>query len=139
MTRFKEFAERKQRLVEEEEVSVSLLRNLMDILRDFVESETKVSEDDQKQIIKNMKVSQESVNGGKTFTATSFYMEDDETKKEIEIKVEISSNIEAGDIEEEPVEAEPEPEEVEAEVEGGEEEEDEEVPESFEKFKEGKI
>lgn len=140
---FTKFVEEKKRLEESRKVSVSLMKNLMDLLRDYVDSELSLSSDERTQVVSNMKIEQLGEDGNKTFEASSFYMENDEIKKEINITIEITSDMfvetldggmdEPMDLPDEEGEEEPTDEEE------TEEEEEEEVPESFTEFRNKKL
>ena len=144
---FSEFKKQKILAEEKKQVSVSLMRNLMDILKDYVSSEFKVSSDDRAKILSNMKISQEATADGRVFNANSFYMEDDETRKDVGITIEIRTTAETEDdeptIEEPSSEETPEIEDEETGETGDDEkeveEEYEEFTESFTEFKNKKL
>lgn len=77
-----------------EEVSGNLLKNLIDILHDYVNSEFMVSDDEKNQIINNMKIKLDKHNKGvwkkgPRFVATSEFVKDDTNKRDVEIGIEI--------------------------------------------------
>jgi hypothetical protein len=90
---FKDFVSSKLN-EEAKKISSNLLKNLIDILRDYVSSEFDLSEDQKIQIINNMKISLEEhdrgvIKKGPKFVATSTYNETEDKETQVEIVVEI--------------------------------------------------
>jgi hypothetical protein len=141
MGEFKNFINEKI-LSEQKQVSGNLLKNLIDIIRDFVHSEYETLSDDIKnQIINNMKISIEDSDNGSKFVASSHYVEGEGEKTPIDITIDITSTYSGG---QEETPAETNPEEViddtavdpEAEAE---KDTKEEVEETFTEFKNNKL
>jgi len=137
---FTKFVNNKLLTEEAKEVSVSLTKNIIDILREYVISEYDVSEDEKAQILNNMKIGLEEhdkgiLKNGPRFIATSTYKEGEDDNVPVEIVIEIVTEKIGAKQSEEPAEvpSEPAPEEIEGE------EETEEVEESFAKFADKKM
>jgi len=139
MGKFTDFITEKKRLEESQGVSGNLLKNLIDILHDFVQSEFDLSDDAKGQIISNMKISMEDIDKGSKFVAESYYIEGENEKKPVSIDIGITSDqADAKDGElTEPV---ADPEETEEAFDNDEDVvEDEEFNETFQDFKNKKI
>lgn len=92
---FTDFITNKNKLTEEaKKVSTALLKNLIDIINDYVVTEYDISDTQKKQIVDNMKVAMEEhnkgvVKRGPRFMATSYYDASDTETEEVEISIEI--------------------------------------------------
>jgi hypothetical protein len=90
----KEFMDKK--LEESVDVSGNLLKNLIQLIGDYVNSEYMISDDEKKELIDNLKIRAESHNKGvwekgPKFVATSIYKKDGKINQNIEILVEITT------------------------------------------------
>jgi len=122
---FKEFADNKlgNKILKEEtkKVSSNLLKNIIDVIKEYVVTEFDLSEDEKMQVINNMEIGVEShdkgvLKGSPRFIATSTYNESEGESVPVEIFVEISTEKLGGQSEVEPSEEPDIPEDV-----GGEE------------------
>jgi len=135
MGAFKEFANEKLLKEEEKQVSGNLLKNLIDILHDYIGSEFDLSDDAKTQIINNIKIGLEKQEKGPRFIGTSYYLDGEGEKSPVEIVIDISTEKLGGNggnkINKPSVEPEPdeEPETTEEEY----------VEESFNEFKTKKL
>ncbi|MFW6272625.1 MAG: hypothetical protein ACOC2U_02455 [bacterium] len=78
------------------QVSSNLLKNIIDVIKEYVATEYDLSEDEKMQIINNMEVGIEEhdsgvLKNGPRFIATSIYSESEGESVPVEIKVEITT------------------------------------------------
>ena len=137
---FSTFANDKLLTEESKEVSVSLTKNIIDILREYVISEYDLSEDEKSQILNNMKIGLEEhdkgvLKNGPRFVASSVYSESEGDSTPVEITIEIVTEKIGQKSEVEP--AEDMPSDLDAEM--PEDEPTDELEESFQEFKNKKI
>lgn len=126
MGQFTEFVNQKLLKEEAKKVSSNLLKNVIDVVKEYVSTEfTELSEDEKMQIINNMEIGVEENGKGvlkksPRFVASSSYNEKEGKSTPVEITVElVTEKLGGGSAEESPAE---EPEESEAPEVGGEEE-----------------
>lgn len=98
MGAFKEFVNQKlAQIINEQEskkVSSNLLKNVIDVLKEFIITEYDLTEDEKMQIVNNMKIEVEShdkgiLKDGPKFVATSNYDEGEGKSVPVEITIEI--------------------------------------------------
>jgi len=94
MGKFTEFVNQKLLKEEAKKVSTNLLKNIIDVMKEYVTTEYDLSEDEKMQIINNMEISVEEHGKGiltnsPKFVATSKYNESEGKSTPVEITIEI--------------------------------------------------
>lgn len=126
MGAFTDFVRNKLEENESKKVSSNLLKNIIDVIKEYIVTEFDLSEDEKMQVINNMEIGVETHEKGvlknsPRFVATSKYDESEGDAVPVEIMVEISTEKIGGKAEVEPAEEPSMPDDEEFDM-GGEEE-----------------